>query len=354
MSKRFKEGFMNLSNSKNYTEALDEWIKVFSERRTDSNKVQCICGHDIYADVRYLINKENKKCIYVGSGCIKNINKEQFTSKYVTEAFKKIAETNQYTKIDNYEEYSNRVKTELLNILENEIQEINTLEKMETLLDEIQIIENILFGNNENETLCELIKNLKCKIQKEERDEAERMRLERERLKRQRSAREHLECIERERLKRERLYNEIDNINKKIENISNHSLQDLNVLIGILNDINNDIIKHPKFNDIKSKIDDEIKKKLEIKREHDKAERERAERENLKRRSQMFLQQGSYGIQEVYNTEHENKVRLIIGFRILAKHQQPDRYKKWYQQVIDSIENKKGYYEILEHFIDSF
>jgi hypothetical protein len=184
----------------------------------------------------------------------------------------------------------------------------------------------------------------------------EHERLERERLQRlhlQRIEQEHLERIEHERLQCVRLYNEIDNINKKIENISNHSLQELNVLIGNVNNINNDIIKHPKFNDIKSKIDDEIKKKLEIKREHDKAERERAERENLKRRSQMFLQQGSYGIQEVYNTEHENKVRLIIGFRILAKHQQPDRYKKWYQQVIDSIENKKGYYKILEHFIDS-
>ena len=47
-------------------------------------------------------------------------------------------------------------------------------------------------------------------------------------------------------------------------------------------------------------------------------------------------------------------MEYVVCFRIWAKHQQPDRYKKWYELVIDSIENRKIDYEIFEPFIELF
>lgn len=237
---------------------------------------------------------------------------------------------------DNLEEYSHNI----LDIIIKKKDELSShsleeLKEFRSIFNNKEIHEFIIKNENFNIIKSKINEQIKIKEEiKRKHDEAERMRLEHERL-------------ERERLERERSYNIIDNIKKNIKKISNQSLEDLKIMTGILNDINNDIIKHPTFNDIKFKIDDEIKRKQEIKRQHDEAKRDQ-----LERRSQMLLQQGSCGIQEVYDTKYENKVRLITVFRILAKHQQPDRYKIWYQQAVDSIENKKGYYKILEHYID--
>jgi hypothetical protein len=127
---RFKKNILKVSDSKEYNEALKEWIcETPKIKLSNTIEYRCICDHIIINGIFYR-NLKNKKVIIIGSKC-KNKFQDYISNipKYNKKQIKNIFLTGFYKDIDNFPEYLKECFIEFIN-------NIDSIDKLYELYEE--------------------------------------------------------------------------------------------------------------------------------------------------------------------------------------------------------------------------
>ena len=118
----FEQNLLELSQSDDIDDALTEWRVINKNYEVLSEgKVVCICNKTIKR-VHYVCNIQTNKFAYLGTGCVGKFRNKltHITNKTLRNVFMDMISDGMYEQIFDLHEYSDEVKSRLINHFEND------------------------------------------------------------------------------------------------------------------------------------------------------------------------------------------------------------------------------------------
>jgi hypothetical protein len=186
----FQENLFALSQEKfDKNSALDEWIEICRERKTNI----CICGRKLTNSI-YMFNIYNLKTICVGTGCHRKFEFLNKTKKDIYIDFiENIIIQGEYENINNLIEYSENIKLQVIKYFENKYKNRDyiSITVLEKIKEEIIYLINTYNVDYLNEISNEVDKLLEHKLE-EEKEKIRRKQEEQEKIRRKQEEQEKI------------------------------------------------------------------------------------------------------------------------------------------------------------------
>jgi hypothetical protein len=136
----FDTHLLKLSKSRELDIAKTEWRKVYTETKPDKSGL-CICQHTI-RHIIYMYNIFTKYTISVGLGCCKKFKLKTYTldNSILSSVLVQMIQKGEYIIINDILEYTNDVKTNLINYIRHQFTNIKKLNDLKSLHTNIEAL----------------------------------------------------------------------------------------------------------------------------------------------------------------------------------------------------------------------